>query len=90
VEFKTHRYEANLPGNPTSSYQTYSIGPVLGYKFFVWKGFHVNAYVRYWPNVATSLPGDKVALRNGGRSVTEDAHDWGLFANVSLGYAFDL
>jgi hypothetical protein len=63
VEFKTHRYEVNAPGGPVSSYQTYSIGPVLGYKFFVFKGIFVNAYLRYWPNIATSLPTTNSRLR---------------------------
>jgi len=90
VEFKTHRYEVNAPNGPTQSYQTYSIGPVIGYKFFVYRGFHVNAYVRYWPNVASSLDDGKVALRSGARTVPHDAHDFGFFANVSVGYAFDL
>jgi hypothetical protein len=90
VEFKTHRYEVSAPEGGSTAYQTYSIGPVLGYKFFVWRGLHVNAYLRYWPNVATSLDGGKVALQKGASTVTHEAHDLGVFANVSVGYAFDL
>jgi hypothetical protein len=90
VEFKTHRYEVSAPNGPTASYQTYSIGPVLGYKFFVWRGLHVNAYLRYWPNVASSLDSNKIALRSGANVVQHDAHDFGFFANVSVGYAFNL
>jgi hypothetical protein len=90
VEFKTHRYEVSAPHGPVASYQTYSIGPVLGYKFFVWRGLHVNAYLRYWPNVASSLDSDKVALRSGANVVQHEAHDFGFFANVSVGYAFNL
>lgn len=90
VEFKTHRYEVNAPNGPIARYQTYSVGPVVGYKFFVYRGLHVNAYVRYWPNVATSLDGDKIALAGAGGTVTHDAHSFDLFANASIGYAFDL
>lgn len=90
VEFKTHRYEVNAPNGPVASYQTYSIGPVLGYKAFIWKGFYANGYARYWPNVASTLSDDKIALQGSGGTVTHSAHDFGLFANVSLGYAFDL
>jgi hypothetical protein len=90
VEFKTHRYDVNAPGGPVASYQTYSVGPVLGYKLFVWKGFYTNAYARYWPNVASSLEGNKIALAGADGTVTHSAHDFGLFANVSVGYAFDL
>jgi hypothetical protein len=90
VEFKTHRYEVSAPNGSATAYQTYSIGPVLGYKFFVWRGFHLNAYMRYWPNVASSLDSNRVALRSGATVVQHDAHDFGFFANVSVGYAFDL
>jgi len=90
VEFKSHRYEVNAPGGLVSSYQTYSIGPVLGYKAFIWKGLYANGYARYWPNVASTLPDNRVALQGSGGTVTHNAHEFGVFANVSLGYAFDL
>jgi hypothetical protein len=90
VEFKTHRYEVNAPGGPVTSYQTYSIGPVLGYKLYVWRGFFLNAYGRYWPNVATSLPNNQVALQGTGGTVEHSAHDFGLFANLAVGGTFDL
>jgi hypothetical protein len=90
VEFKTHRYEVNAPGGPVSSYQTYSIGPVLGYKLFIFKGLFVNAYLRYWPNIATSLPDNKIALAGTDGTVIHNAHDFEVFGNLSVGYAFDL
>jgi hypothetical protein len=90
VEFKTHRYEVNAPGGPVARYQTYSVGPVLGYKAFIWKGLYANGYARYWPNVASTLPDNKIVLVGSTGSVTHNAHDFGVFANVSIGYAFDL
>lgn len=90
VEFKDHKYEVNAPGGPAVSYNTYSIGPVLGYKAFIVGGLFVNAYLRYWPTVATTLEGNKVTLQGSGGPVVHEAHDWGLFANLALGYAFDL
>lgn len=90
VEFKTHRYDVNAPGGPTVGYQTYSIGPVVGYKVFLYRGLFADAYLRYWPNVATSLDGGKVALRTGNETVMHDAHSFDFFANVSIGYMFDL
>jgi hypothetical protein len=90
VEFKTHRYDVNAPGGPVSSYQTCSIGTVLGYKAFIWKGLDANADARYWPNVASSLDDNKIALDGSNGTVVHSAHDFGLFANVSIGYAFDL
>ena len=90
VEFKTHRYEVNAPGGPVTSYQTYSVGPVLGYKLFVYKGLFANAYARYWPNVASTLDNNEVALRGANGTVEHAAHDFNVFANVSIGYAFAL
>jgi hypothetical protein len=90
VEFKTHRYDVNAPGGAVSSYQTYSIGPVLGYKAFIYKGLFADAYLRYWPNVASSLTNNEIALRGTDGTVEHSAHDFGVFANVSIGYAFDL
>jgi hypothetical protein len=90
VEFKTHHYEVNAPGGPLVTYQTYSIGPVLGYKFFVWRGFFIDAYGRYWPNVASSLHDNQVALEGTNGTVIHDAHDFGLFANLAIGGAFNL
>lgn len=90
VEFKTHRYRVSAPGGPVSSYQTYSVGPVLGYKAFIWKGLYANGCARWWPNVASSLSDGKTTLDGNAGSVTHQAHDFGVFANVSIGYAFDL
>jgi hypothetical protein len=90
VEFKAHRYEVSTATGDGSKYSTYSIGPVLGYKLFIWRGLHLNAYLRYWPNVATSLDDNQVALQGPDGTITHKAHDFGLFGNVSLGWAFDL
>jgi hypothetical protein len=88
VEVKAHRFDVNAPGGPVSSYETYSVGPVLGYKVNIVKGLYANAYLRYWPNVATSLNNDQIALQGANGTVIHSAHDWGVFANVAIGYAF--
>jgi hypothetical protein len=88
VEFKTHRFDVADPSGDRVSYQTYSVGPVVGYKLFVWRGLHANAYLRYWPNVATSLDDGQVAL--GPNGTVHEAHSFDFFANVSVGWAFDL
>jgi hypothetical protein len=89
-EFKTHRYEVNAPGGPVAYYQTFSMGPVLGYKFFIFRGLYLNAYFRYWPNVASSLDNGQVALTGTNGTVMHSAHDFNVFGNFALGYAFDL
>ena len=88
AEFKAHGYAVNAPGGHVSHYQTYSIGPVLGYKQYIWKGLYADAYSRYWPNVATSLHGGTIALDGSQGTVEHKAHDFGKFSNLSLGYMF--
>jgi hypothetical protein len=90
VEFKSHRYEVNAPRGPVTSYQTYSIGPVLGYKLYVLRGLFLNAYGRYWPNVASTLHDNQIALQGAGGTVEHSAHDFGLFGNLAVGGTFDL
>ena len=90
VELKDHKYEVNAPGGPVVTYNTYSIGPVLGYKLFIFRGLFLNAYLRYWPTVASTLAGGKTTLQGTNGPVVHDAHDWGVFGNLAIGYAFDL
>jgi len=63
---------------------------VLGYKAFIYKGLYTDFYLRYWPNVASTLADNKIALQGSDGVVVHNAHDFGVFANVSIGYAFDL
>lgn len=90
TEFTASRLEARAPGGPTASYETYSVGLVLGYRFFVWRALHLNAYVRYWPTLASSLDHDRVTLSSPLGPVQHRAHDFGVYPNLALGYAFDL
>jgi hypothetical protein len=80
----------NAPGGSVAGYQTYSIGPVLGYKFYFWRGFFLNAYGRYWPNVASSLGNNEIAHQGTNGAVEHSAHGFGVFANLAIGGAFDL
>ncbi|HEX5658738.1 MAG TPA: hypothetical protein VFX59_16175 [Polyangiales bacterium] len=82
ADFKVHRYEAELAGQE-KRYTTISIGGELGYRWFVYEGLFVNPTVRYWPTVWKSHDSVRVGDHK------HEAKDLGLFANVSLGYAFD-
>jgi hypothetical protein len=62
---------------------------VRGYKAFSYKGLYTDMYLRYRPNVASSLADIKIALQGSAGAVTDDARDFDVFANVSIGYAFD-
>lgn len=89
VEFKAHHYEVAL-GEAQADYTTVSIGPALVWRYFIYRGFHANVYLRYWPNVWTSTDSDTVVLQSGATRHEHEVTDLGLFANISLGYAFDL
>jgi hypothetical protein len=90
MEFKLHRYEVSNGAGFEKSYETASIGPVVGYKLFIWRGLYTDLYARYWPNVASTLKHGEVSYAGPEGERTHEAHDWGLFANASLGWAFDL
>jgi hypothetical protein len=75
-DLKVHRYEL-----PQDRYTTLTVGAELGYRLPVWKGLTVTPVVRYWPNVWNNAPADLEPIEQG----------WhGLFANVLVGWAFDL
>jgi hypothetical protein len=87
AEFKAHRYDVQRPTGETLDYTTVSIGPVIGWRYFIWRGLHANVYLRYWPNVWSSLEDDTHRFDDG---ETHVAKDLGVFGNVSLGWVFDL
>jgi hypothetical protein len=90
VELKAHHYEARLAdGTETLRYTTFSIGPGVFYRLPLWRGLFVEPNVRWWPNVASTLDGDRGTLhRTDGSAVQHEAHDFALFANVNLGWTF--
>jgi hypothetical protein len=81
--------EVTASGGDQHRHQTYSIGPVLGYQLFIRRGLHAHLYLRYWPNVATSLEGNEITVAGPNGPVGHRAHDFKLFTNVSIGWAFD-
>lgn len=87
AEFKAHRYDVQRPTGEAFNYTTVSIGPVIGWRYFIWRGLHANVYLRYWPNVWSSLDEDTHSFEDG---ETHAAKDLGVFGNVSLGWVFDL
>jgi hypothetical protein len=84
LEGKAHRYTASQ-GGETQRYTTVSVGPAIAHRLFVYDGFFVNSYLRYWPNVWSSQ--NKVDFASG---LSHDPLDLGFFANISIGYAIDL
>jgi hypothetical protein len=90
IEAKAHHYnETGRDRNVEVDYTTFSVGPSVFYTFHLFKGLFLEPNVRWWPNVASTLSGNEVRLTqpDGTVSVVK-AHDFGLFANMNLGYAF--
>lgn len=93
ADVKVHRFELDS-GVDQTSYTTMTVGGEIGWRFFVWKGLHVAPVVRFWPNVWDDAPAGGVALRMRDGSISR--HDaekqgaGGLFANLLVGWAFDL
>jgi hypothetical protein len=83
ADVKVHRYDARV-GDETAHYTTASLGAEIGWRWFAWRGAFIQPVVRFWPNVYSSLPGDQVMLG----SVMHRSKDLGLFANVTVGWAF--
>jgi hypothetical protein len=90
LEFKAHHFDVTGRDSAAAvSYTTFSVGPGVFYSVYLTKGLFLEPNVRFWPTVASTLPGNAAFLRQPDGTVYEHhAHDWGLFANVNLGYSF--
>jgi hypothetical protein len=90
IEAKAHHYnESGSDRNVEVDYTTFSVGPSAFYTFHLFKGVFLEPNVRWWPNVATTLSGNGARLvRPDGTANVVKAHDFGLFANMNVGYAF--
>ena len=89
LEVKVHRYDIRHSSGQTASYTTYSVGPGIFYTVYLWKRLVIQPNVRWWPNVGSSLIGNRQTfVRADGTSFDHAVHDFGLFANVNLGWTF--
>ncbi|MEO1269601.1 MAG: hypothetical protein AAFX99_16065 [Myxococcota bacterium] len=89
VEFKAHHYDLAWEGQ-RADYTTVSIGPALAWRFFIWRGLNITAYLRYWPTVWDSEGGDTIELMSPSGTLEHDPINLGIFGNLSLGWAFDV
>ena len=90
ADFKIHDVTASHT-DAALDYKTVTVGLELGYRLFLWGGFHVGLAVRYWPTVFSSIDRDGVELGDSG--ITHEPIAQGLegfFANVLIGWAFDV
>jgi len=90
VEFKAHHFEVRgTDRNSLATYTTFSVGPGVFYVFHLWRGLFLQPNLRWWPNVASTLDGGAVALRQAdGSTYVHKAHSFGLFANMNVGWTF--
>lgn len=92
ADVKLHHFEA-YAGSGLASYSTVTVGGEIGWRFYLWKGFHVTPVVRYWPNVWDSAPDGGVTVPTPTGSLTHQPAKQGfggLFANVLIGWSFEL
>jgi hypothetical protein len=90
VEAKAHRFEVtSRDRNAEIAYTTFSVGPSVFYSIHLYKGLFLQPNLRFWPNVASTLPRDHALLRQPDGSIYDhEAHGFGLFANANLGWTF--
>jgi len=89
LEVKANGYEADLPNGEALRYTTFVIGAGAYYRFLLWDRVVIEPSLRFWPNVATTLAGDTHQYQvSDGQTLTHEAHDYGLFGNVSIGWRF--
>lgn len=90
LEFKAHHYEVRAnEGASVVNYTTFSIGPGAFYSIYLSKHLFLEPNLRFWPNVGSTLDDNRVLLtRCDGSSYEHQAHDFGFFGNVNLGYSF--
>lgn len=90
AELTLSRFEVNAPGGAAQRYTTVSLGAVLGWRFFAWRGLYLGAYLRYWPTLTSSLDRHGVLLTGNQGSALHTPHAFNLYPNLSIGYALDL
>ncbi|HYM22465.1 MAG TPA: hypothetical protein VEU08_04640 [Vicinamibacterales bacterium] len=90
VEAKAHRFEVTgRDRNAQVAYTAFSVGPSVFYSIHLYKGMFLQPNVRFWPNVASTLPGNHALIRQpDGSFYDHQAHAFGLFANANLGWRF--
>ncbi|MCU0674317.1 MAG: hypothetical protein MUE69_16150 [Myxococcota bacterium] len=90
ADFKVHDVTASH-AEGSLDYKTVTVGLELGYRLFLWRGLHVGLAVRYWPTVFASIDRDGVELADTGLTHEPIAQGLeGFFANVLIGWAFDV
>lgn len=87
IECKQHKFDVTHPSGEKVSYTTQDLGVGAYYFYNPFKRFNfiVVPSIRYWPTINTSLNDDKYTFSNGD---VHEAHEFGLFGNVSIGWAF--
>lgn len=92
ADFKVHRFSVDTAADH-AAYTVVTVGAELGWRFFLWKGLNVALVARYWPNVySTAGKGVTLHRPTGEAFIDPPAQQGysGLFANVLVGWAFDL
>ncbi|MDX2088138.1 MAG: hypothetical protein SFX73_09815 [Kofleriaceae bacterium] len=92
ADVKVHRFEV-AASREVSRYTTVTVGAEVGYRIFLYKGLHITPVVRFWPNVWDNAPSGGVEVATADGSLRHEPLKQGsngVFANVLVGWAFDL
>jgi len=92
ADLKVHRFEAAV-GVEQSAYTTVTFGAELGWRYFLWRGLNIALVLRYWPNVYASSGKGVVLHDKQGQPFVHKPQEQGasgFFANVLVGWSFDL
>lgn len=92
ADVKVHHFLVDTAVDHTG-YTNVTVGAELGWRYFIWKGFNVELVARYWPNVYSTAGSGVILHRPDGttfRDPPAKQGDDGFFANVLVGWAFDL
>ncbi len=86
------RAKENSPSCPSPPARrrptTFSVGPGVFYELRLWRGLFLQPSLRWWPNVASTLPEGATLLGADQKRVKMESHSFGIFPNVSLGWNF--
>ena len=86
LELKAHRYTVTGADGVAARYTTFSAGPGVYRRKALGTSGVLELSVRWWPNVASTLPGGRAPLTaRDGTTAIHRPYAHGLIANISIG-----
>lgn len=98
-----HADEPQVTANRIASYKTFTLGIGCYYRYMPFRnsantflqGIATSASLRYWPNIGSTLSGDRLSIQSKVTEKTETLHaanigiaNTPIIVNISVGYTF--